>query len=1173
MKKLKPVGIRRSHSGAALIIVLAFVVLLSGLIIAYLSLSTTERQLANNSFTGAKADQLANSALDTVVGDLKQEIVNGSTALTGNAGNTTNYVPLNAINIVPSLSGGNPTSMANLVRISKYQDVTGTPTTTAPLVGSRASNLASTTTSANGRSVSVKRWNKHYLLPRVTANVGSATFDSTPVATFIPPDWVFVTTQGPKDITGATSSTLNSVIGRYSYAIYDEGGTLNLNAAGYPASGVATSQTSGKGNIAYADLTQLTNGAPSVTSAQMTKVVNNLVGWRNYASAQPGGNFTSGFSFTATSATNYFNAVATNQASGFMQTATATPPYNNRTDQAFLSRQQLIDFWTAQGFPPDLLQFVGTFSRDANAPTWSPLQNASALGGSSTTAYNYKSNADNTTTPPINPDFLNWRFSTATTLTSYDINGNSTSVSVNAGDPIVRKRFNLSRINWLTYQGPNPAVTNAAAAIKQYFGLVWSTDSSGYACWVYTSPTGSTASPPTSIMTLSQVAAANREPDFFELLQAGILAGSLGLDAGVVGTSSTSGPAGDTQKWDQTTAYQVLQIGANIIDQYDTDSYPTEIAANFNLGTAPGSAAVPPVLGSVYGIENLPYLYAIYLAIFRYDSNHKNVGAWFIPEIWNPHQQPIVASTGAAPTSFRFVASGLATMLIRVSGPNQPVPNLPPINGPTTTLDSDPGVAFTSSTTALEPTLLDQSNATASSTNDNIKTAQMTFTVGIAGTTQYTTNTHNHLGLFVGSVLDNDPLETDTSIIHYTDGFLTPNADTFFLQYKDASNNWRTYTEMKGLNNAPHSGSYADVFNNNGASYIAMRSDPRTDRFSVNEVFEGDGAGSGTSNGFGIPNKTSWSSVTATGDAYTYYTPSNLTHFFLAGSGLVSPPVNSNCNPWQLCENRNPPSLSGSQLGTEYYTDLDGINRRADGAYGVRFGKEGHPLATGNTPSRPVILNRAFRNVGELGYAFRDLPWKNIDFFTPESADTGLLDLFTVDDVNTIPMTAGRVSLNTRQAPVLASLLSGATEIEPITTATTTSISAADAETLASLITTSSGTTPFVSRAELVSRFKSATETDTRFSSLTSLPLTTANPNPNSIKAQRESIVRALSEATTTRTWNLMIDVVAQTGHYPPGSNALSQFVVDGERRYWLHIAIDRFTGEVLDRVLEPVYE
>ena len=67
---------------AALIIVLAFVVILTGLAVAYLSRATTDRQLAHTSFHDTDADLLARSALDIVVGDFKQEIVNGSSCTT-----------------------------------------------------------------------------------------------------------------------------------------------------------------------------------------------------------------------------------------------------------------------------------------------------------------------------------------------------------------------------------------------------------------------------------------------------------------------------------------------------------------------------------------------------------------------------------------------------------------------------------------------------------------------------------------------------------------------------------------------------------------------------------------------------------------------------------------------------------------------------------------------------------------------------------------------------------------------------------------------------------------------------------------------------------------------------------------------------------------------------------
>src|SRR5437660_12588317 len=59
---------------------------------------------------------------------------------------------------------------------------------------------------------------------------------------------------------------------------------------------------------------------------------------------------------------------------------------------------------------------------------------------------------------------------------------------------------------------------------------------------------------------------------------------------------------------------------------------------------------------------------------------------------------------------------------------------------------------------------------------------------------------------------------------------------------------------------------------------------------------------------------------------------------------------------------------------------------------------------------------------------------------------------------------------------------------------------------------------------------------------------------------QEQAISRALAEVGQTRTWNLLIDVVAQTGKYKPNAPDLtgSNFVVEGEKRYWLHIALGR---------------
>ena len=78
---------------------------------------------------------------------------------------------------------------------------------------------------------------------------------------------------------------------------------------------------------------------------------------------------------------------------------------------------------------------------------------------------------------------------------------------------------------------------------------------------------------------------------------------------------------------------------------------------------------------------------------------------------------------------------------------------------------------------------------------------------------------------------------------------------------------------------------------------------------------------------------------------------------------------------------------------------------------------------------------------------------------------------------------------------------------------------------------------------------------------------------PSGIKTEAEAAVRAVAESSNTRTWNFLIDIIAQAGRYPPSASTLDNFVVDGERRYWLHVAIDRYTGQVVDQQLEVVNE
>src|SRR5262249_27998038 len=141
-------------------------------------------------------------------------------------------------------------------------------------------------------------------------------------------------------------------------------------------------------------------------------------------------------------------------------------------------------------FDINALQYLGTFSREINSPSFSP-----------------------TTPTATNPNFMLTRVTNS--FTRFD------GTTTNVGEPLVKTRFPLSRLACITYNGPSalrtlpplsPTLlpTNAnydmwalqwtcgvpasylqlgtAANIKKCFGLTF-TGSPTYA-WTYTNPTG-----------------------------------------------------------------------------------------------------------------------------------------------------------------------------------------------------------------------------------------------------------------------------------------------------------------------------------------------------------------------------------------------------------------------------------------------------------------------------------------------------------------------------------------------------------------------------------------------------------------------------------------------------------------------------------------------------------
>jgi hypothetical protein len=319
----------------------------------------------------------------------------------------------------------------------------------------------------------------------------------------------------------------------------------------------------------------------------------------------------------------------------------------------------------------------------------------------------------------------------------------------------------------------------------------------------------------------------------------------------------------------------------------------------------------------------------------------------------------------------------------------------------------------------------------------------------------------------------------------------------------------------------------------------------------------------------------------------------------------------------------NGDSQNNSSIGDgpqhTYFSDPDGVTRGAMGVYRTAFGTApaydtvGLPLATAypggynflltgtyQGQSRPYFLHRPFRSVAELGYVFSGTPWKNIDFFTPQSGDDSLLDLFTINETPTESsdpnsLVAGTVNLNARQAPVLQALLAGAyvdealasgvatTPFSPITGAEANEILTSVSGLISRTESTATGEGPLQNVSELVGRWDSALAQGSNYATGYTGPsgdLTNAYAAAFSggtlemmqnVQRLRESVIRPLAEVGNTRVWNLMIDLVVQDGQYPATATGFDNFAVSGEQRYWVHEAIDRSTGQIVDQSVETV--
>ena len=1169
-----------ASKGAALIIILAFVVLFTGLALAYFSRTTTDRQVAQSSYNDTSTDLLARTALDMVISDLRQEVLNGSGSPSPTASPATLFVPTSNANMVSRRNNTEPT-IPNLIRRSLRSEASLWPDSgVGPAVGSRASAVNSTgDVSANGRWVTLARWNSHYMVPKSNTTNGG----SDPITTgysapnYWAPDWVFVTNTGPAVISAPSAS----VIGRYAYAVYDEGGLLDMNAAGYP-SPTTILQYGRKGSLAFADLTALPGFSLSTT-------VDNLVGWRDYASSQPSGTLnppSSNLSFSANAANTYYNFILsdptnikltnyfTNSALAYFTnsfvTTSKAPAVNSRTDQALIARQELINLRSgvSSGISfSNALQSLGTFSREAlpNVPQWSPVA----------------------------PDATNPNFQTLLVTGSFTRNDGTTA---NVGDPLVNKRFLLQRLNWLTYKGPSASRTIPASApalgdgdydmwlltrgaaladmnsirfgltsaflqqgtatnIQKYFGLVWDTTNER---WNYTSPSGGSLATSIATFGVAGTQAATREPDFFELLQAGIINNSLG-------DAFTSDPALPLIH-QQSKMLHILTIGANLIAQSRADSYPVRIACTVNGTTM-----------EAVGMPRLPCLSS--LAVCPAGSNQSGGGVnWFlVPNLWDPFRDTWDLTEVNASNALSTPGYLRPPVRITVQGTIR--------FGRATAFQSgsvNPAsvTSFLVSLPAINSSLTLATGTTtpAGFGRDGLLEARRLGALDINGTVASFTPTDTATGSSWNNIIrpanDTSTYRTDNFVVYRASiqGTDIPNGSSgnpvlilqpgfqVTLDYQSPNLQWYSYSFLQGNNATTTTG-------------IGYTNPLSPTNLCLATSFSQYGNGSKpTIVNVGSPSL--WTDVTgalAHSPMFAKADPRSIRYNSMIGViNVANPPLPFNSagviGPAWPSQYGTPAPMVPSAFPTPTPTPNPNPATLGDNALA---GNVSNPYSeTSGDAWRPVMMNRPFRSVGEMGYAFRDQPFKTLSFSSGTSSvpspDAGLLDLFTTNDYSDPSgMRAGVISLNSAQAPALASVLTSTIRREdtPRTNDTAPSpspspLGSPSANNVATSLTLSTISSPLVNRAGLATLIASETGLGA------SVP-----------KTQRESIARALGETVQTRTWNLLIDVIAQDGKYVGGETDLTKFTVQGEKHYWIHVAIDRFTGQVIDKQIELVNE
>jgi len=1130
---------------SALVIVLSLVVIVSIMLATFVAMMQMDRLASASYGYSLVAEQVGQGALNRVVAELRQEMSADADpdVVSGKAV----YANVSASNLMPQRFGTNAL-MPSLVRTSVedvFKDSTGGDKGTL-----KASDISTSAPSHNGRYLHANRWGAPYL--------GSFPDNASL------PHWILVTRGGATNAGsfGTTGDTLNNpspgntnyAIGRFAYAVYNTGGLLDATVAGFP-NGLGPDEIDRlKGSLAGADLS-----AVGITDA------NAFVLWRNAATAASAGAYL-----------DYVTNFASTNGSRSVKPG----------DTTFLSRQDLIKAatdGTIDGLSADALPHLTVFTREKNAPSWGPTTDAP-------NPFDYATKAN--ASASANRFIPLVRFPAAATITSYRRDGSAFTYDVQAGDPLVQRRFFLGRLAWIGSNGPQNGGT--PDGIRACFGLRWDVDNE---VWQYVGSTGSTLQD--AIKTLDQVAnePTTREPNFFELLQAAILTGSLGV-------SSTPGVvdgvvAGAPTVHQASSLLQIMRIGAALIDQYDSDSYPTVIEY-----TEPSVSAT----WQAVGVEDLPYVNSFRAVVGTSPDTPaaapSALAIYYTVGLWNPHQAlPVVSPRPRLRVRVQGnvnVGTGYGSGAVQPFG----------LTGYAAAMDGSIELSAAGADGFRAQALLSSASVEPAPSGGSASGLAWTQTPVLTGAGGITAVAFRLPDLNI-NIAATTPASPWPQVGAYNSVYMRFPQNTPFqvsMEYQAPSGSWVPYSFLNGVNDSQTwlsktantdfavwfgriGGTPAQCLDaarfdtagyNNYASArvtaipadpppnntrspltpagyyivnpIRMAIDPRSQRFTWFTV-GGASPFSGMANislgghgPFWSANMSNDSAFQPAGYGFdSAWAPS------LFGPGVPPLFLNANAQYFPARISRNNTDNTGTFTS---YADRDGVRRIGDSGMfpSATDGASGNPY--GREADRPLVLNRPFQSVAEMGYALRDDPWRSLDFFSSESADAALLDLFSLSESDD-GVVAGKIDLNSQDSQALEAVLRG---ILPDITATgPLSNPAAIAASLSNFTATSSN--HLVNKADLVTRFVGDTS------------LFPASTDENEIKARREAVSRALADVGQTRTWNLLIDLVAQSGKYPPSATSLDQFVVEGERRYWLHVAIDRFTGEIADQQLEQVTE